>query len=131
MSDFSKKDVGIFGEEACVKYIRKNGFKILARNSRIGKLETDIIATNKTHVLFVEVKTRRSDKSNINRPSDAVNSSKKDNLLKFAYYYMKTLPKRHASKQPRMDVCEVIVEAYEGDTLRVCDKNYIENAFSR
>lgn len=131
MRDFTKAEVGVFGENVCVKYIRKNGYRVLARNSRIGKLETDIIATNKTHILFIEVKTRRSDKSNINRPSSAVNASKKDNLLNFAYYYMKTLPKKHASKQPRMDVCEVIVQASEKDTLRVCDLNYIENAFSR
>ncbi len=131
MSDFSKMDVGIFGEDACIKYIRKKGYRILARNSRLGKLETDIIATNKSNILFIEVKTRRNDKSNFNRPADAVNSSKKDNLLKFAYYYMKTLPRKHASKQPRMDVCEVMVEASEKGTLRVCDINYIENAFSR
>ncbi len=131
MNDFSKKDVGIFGEDACAKYIKKKGYKILARNSRLGKLETDIIATNKTHILFIEVKTRRADKNNINRPADAVNSSKKDNLLKFAYYYIKTLSKKHASKQPRMDVCEVIVEASDNGSLKVCDINHIENAFSR
>lgn len=126
----TKKNVGDFGEKICAKYIKKQGFKILERNSRFGKLETDIIATNKEYILFVEVKTRRIDKSNIGRPSDSVDNTKKANLLKFAYYYMKKLPKKHSSKQPRMDVCEVIVELV-GKKLRVCDFNYIENAFSR
>ncbi len=126
----TKKDVGDFGEKACAKYIKKQGFKILARNSRKGKLETDIIATNKEYVLFIEVKTRRIDKNNYGRPADAVNSAKKSNLLKFAYYYLKTLPKKHATKQPRMDVCEVSV-MLDGKRLRVCDLNYIENAFTR
>ncbi|MBQ8738219.1 MAG: YraN family protein [Clostridia bacterium] len=126
----TKKDVGDFGEKACAKYVKRLGFKILARNVTIGKLETDIIATNKTHILFIEVKTRRIDKNNLTRPSDAVNSSKKNNLLNFAYYYLKTLPEKHASKQPRMDVCEISVELV-GKKLIVRDLNYIENAFSR
>lgn len=126
----NKKTVGDFGECTCAKYIKKRGFKILARNSRLGKLETDIIATNKDYVLFIEVKTRRLDKNNIMRPSYAVDTHKRTNLLKFAYYYMRTLPPKHASKQPRMDVCEILVEA-SGKKLKVCDLNYIENAFSR
>ena len=130
MSNFDKKNVGDFGEEICANYLKKQGFKILERNSRLGKLETDIIATDKTHVIFVEVKTRRIDKNNISRPSDAVNAAKRDNLLKFAYYYIKTLPSKHASKQPRMDVCEITVEAVE-EKLVLHELNYIENAFSR
>ena len=130
MKEFSKKDIGNFGEKTCVEYIKKQGFKILALNSTLGHLETDIIATNKTHILFVEVKTRRADKNNYSRPADAVNTAKRTNLLKFAYYYIKTLPPKHASKQPRMDVCEITVESKD-DKLAVCDFNYIENAFSR
>ena len=130
MMEFSKKDIGDFGEKACASYIKKQGFKILALNSTLGHLETDIIATNKTHILFVEVKTRRLDKNNYSRPADAVNTTKRTNLLKFAYYYIKTLPPKHSSKQPRMDVCEITVESKD-DKLVVCDFNYIENAFSR
>ncbi len=130
MIEYSKKAVGDFGENFCVKYIKKLGFKILARNSRLGHLETDIIATDKNYVYFIEVKTRRIDKNNIGRPADAVTISKRTNLLKFAYYYIKTLPKKHASKQPRMDVCEIYVKVVN-DKLEVCDLNYIENAFSR
>ncbi len=130
MNDFTKKDVGDFGEKVCIKYIKKLGFKVLATNSRLGHLETDIIATDKEYVYFIEVKTRRIDKANIGRPADAVTKSKRTNLLKFAYYYIKTLPKKHSSKQPRMDVCEITVQA-KGDKLEVCDINYIENAFSR
>ncbi|MBO5375032.1 MAG: YraN family protein [Clostridia bacterium] len=128
MTEPTKKQVGDFGESACVKFLKKNKFKILSRNSRLGHLETDIIATNKDFVCFVEVKTRRLDKANFGRPSDAVTHSKRTNLLKFAYYYIKTLSKKHASKQPRMDVCEIFVE-FTNNKLKVCDLNYIENAF--
>lgn len=126
----TKKDIGNFGEAYCVKFLKRNGYKIIAQNSRLGHLETDIIATNKTHILFVEVKTRSVDKNYLLRPSDAVTQTKQSNLLKFAYYYIKTLPKKHSSKQPRMDVCEISVKDIDGK-LEVCDLNYIENAFSR
>lgn len=130
MTDFTKKEIGDFGEKSCVKYLRKNGYKILSQNSRLGHLETDIIATNKDFVCFVEVKTRRADKNNYGAPSDAVNKAKRTNLLKFAYYYIKTLSKKHSSKQPRMDVCEIFLEEINGK-LKVVDLNYIDNAFSR
>lgn len=130
MIDFSKKEVGNFGEKYCAKHLKKLGFKILSRNSRLGHLETDIVATNKEVVCFVEVKTRRIDKNNIGRPAEAVDHKKRTNLLKFAYYYVKTLPKKHSSKQIRMDVCEIFVNA-SNKRLEVCDLNYIENAFSR
>lgn len=130
MNMFTKKQVGDFGEGACVKYLKRTGFKILARNSTLGHLETDIIATNKEFVIFVEVKTRRIDKNNIGRPCDAVTPNKKANLLRFAYYYLKTLPKKHSLKQPRMDVCEIFVQAND-KKLEICELNYIENAFSR
>ncbi len=130
MSEITKKEVGDFGENACVKYIKRLGFKVLARNSRLGHLETDIIATDKNFVYFIEVKTRRVNRNNLGRGADAINASKRTNLLKFAYYYIKTLPKKHSIKQPRMDVCEIYVNEENGK-LVVCDLNYIENAFSR
>ena len=130
MSDISKKAIGDFGERACAKYIKKQGFKILAQNSRLGHLETDIIATNKDIICFIEVKTRSTDKVNYVRGAEAVNSVKRANLLKFAYYYIKTLPKKHVDKSPRMDVCEVYVSEKNGK-LKVSEINYIENAFSR
>ena len=98
MTDFTKKEIGDFGEKSCVKYLRKNGYKILSQNSRLGHLETDIIATNKDFVCFVEVKTRREDKNNISRPSSAVNYDKRTNLIKFAYAFCKSLPKKLKDK---------------------------------
>ena len=125
----TKKDVGNFGEDACVKYLRKNGYKIIGRNVRMGHLEIDIIASDKTHIVFVEVKTRNTEKNNILRPAAAVDSDKRTNLINFAYSFVKSLPEKEKSKQPRIDVCEVLVS---GDKkLKVCDFNYIENAVTR
>ena len=125
----TKKDIGNFGEKACTRFLRKKGFKIIGRNVRMGHLEIAIIASDKTHVVFVEVKTRNTDKSNILRPAAAVDSDKRTHLISFAYSFVKSLPEKEKNKQPRIDVCEILVS---GDKkLKVCDFNYIENAVTR
>ena len=131
MIEFDKKAVGIFGEDYCTKYLKKKKkCKILARNKTMGHLEADIIAFDKEFIIFVEVKTRRVDKNNLSRPSDAVNYEKRTNLLKFAYAFCKTLPAKLKSKTPRIDVCEVYA-VQEKNKLKVCEFNYIENAVSK
>ncbi len=59
----NKKSVGVLGENLAVKYLKKQGYKILHRNwcnakgKRLG--EIDIVAQAKDgSIVFVEVKTR-------------------------------------------------------------------------
>ena len=131
MTDFDKKTVGAFGEKWCEKYAKKKKkLKILAKNKTIGHLEADIIAFDKEHIVFIEVKTRRTDKNNLMRAADAVNYDKRTNLIKFAYAFVKTLPPKFKTKIPRIDVCEVYVLA-DSKKLKVCDFNYIENAVTK
>ena len=129
-SNITTDEVGKFGEKICAKHLKKQGYKILERNLRINRLEIDIIAASKTHILFVEVKTRRTDMNNIFRPADAVGKSKRDNLISFAKAYTKGLTKKYESRQLRIDVCEVLTHGEEGN-LKVDSINYIENAVSR
>ena len=131
MTEFTKKEVGDFGEKFCEKLLKKKKkYKILSKNKTIGHLEADIIAYDKEFIIFVEVKTRRTDKNNLMRPADAVNYHKRTNLIKFAYAFVKTLPQKHKNKTPRIDVCEVFVKA-DDKKLKVCEFNYIENAVTR
>ena len=82
MTEFTSAQVGKFGEDYCSKYIKKHKkLKVLGRNVTIGKLEVDIIATNKDYIVFIEVKTRRQEKSNFYRPAHAVDYAKRTNLL--------------------------------------------------
>ena len=130
MTDYTNLDIGRYGESYCAKYIKKNKkLKVIGRNVTIGKLEVDIIATNATHIIFIEVKTRRQDKNNYFRPAVAVDNEKRANLINFAYTYCKSLPKKHIGKIPRIDVCEIWVMVNK--KLKVCDINYIENAVSK
>lgn len=130
MNDYTAHQVGAFGEKQCAKYIKRTKkLKILGKNVTIGKLEVDLIATNKEYVVFIEVKTRSLDKNNFHRPGNAVNKDKRANLINFANAYCRTLPKKHQGKTPRIDVCEVYVVATP--KLKVSKLNYIENAVSR
>lgn len=118
-----KREVGIFGEDFTEKYLKKNGYKILSRNfhSRFG--EIDIIAKNKTYIIFVEVKTRSE--GAIYSPREAVDYYKQQKCIKTAEYY---LVNNETNLQPRFDVSEIILKK---DTKKpeVLNHNYIENAF--
>lgn len=127
---FTSADVGKFGEKACAHFLKKSKYKILGMNCRIGRLEADVIGVNKTHLIFVEVKTRRMDLKSSSRPASAVNKDKKDNLIAFARAYVKSASEKYQNKQIRIDVCEVNV--YQNKKkLKVNNLNYIENAVSR
>ena len=128
--DFTKAEVGVFGEKACLRFMKRSKLKILAKNYKIGHLETDIIGYNKTHLVFTEVKTRRIDLKNTNRPASAVDKSKRENLIKFTFSYLKSLPQKFQSKQIRIDVCEIFVYQ-EKNKLKVSELNYIEGAITR
>ena len=130
MREFTTQEVGRFGENQCVKYLKRNKkYKILGKNITIGHLEADIIAYDKTHIIIVEVKTRREDKNNLLRPAAAVDYEKRTNLIKFAYAFCKRLPPKHKNKSIRIDVCEVTCVADK--KLKLCSINYIENAVTR
>lgn len=61
MTEKYNKKIGDWGEDIAVDFLKKEGYKILNRNLRIGHKEIDIIASKRSALVFVEVKTRTSD----------------------------------------------------------------------
>ena len=83
----SKIELGRKGEEAAVRYLISQRYKILERNWRCAFGEADIIAKDNDGVIcFIEVKTRRSIKSGL--PEEAVTKKKRDRYEKIAMCYM-------------------------------------------
>ena len=59
---FTKKEIGDFGENLAEKFLKKKKkYKILGKNWRHGHGEIDIIALDDEVIVFVEVRTRKSD----------------------------------------------------------------------
>ncbi len=109
---------GLEGEERAAKYLKKQGYYIIAKNFQTRFGEIDIIAEDKEYIVFVEVKSR-SEKS-IAEPREFVDLRKQRKIIKTAEIYLSENP---AEKQPRFDVVEVKRE--KGKT----SLNHIVNAF--
>ena len=67
---FPEKSLGDRGEDAAAKFLKRQGYHILARSLDSPLGELDIIAVDGRTVVFVEVKTRRSEDAG--RPSEAI-----------------------------------------------------------
>ena len=81
------KNMGLWGENKAVEFLKAKNYTILARNyhSRFG--EIDIIASKNNYIIFVEVKTRTNEK--YGRASEAVNKIKKIHMKKSAAIFLK------------------------------------------
>ena len=55
-----RRALGRYGEELAERYLRRQGFRILARNVHLRHAELDLIALEGTTLCFIEVRTRSS-----------------------------------------------------------------------
>lgn len=74
--------LGRRGERAAEKYLRRNGYRIVARNFRAAGAEIDIVAMDGDTLVFVEVKTRRS--RDAGAPEEAVDERKQKQIRRAA-----------------------------------------------
>ncbi|MBW2637887.1 MAG: YraN family protein [Deltaproteobacteria bacterium] len=80
------KETGKRGEEIAATYLKKEGYRIRERNYRCPVGEIDIIALDGNEVVFVEVKSRRSD--DFGEPEAAVDARKQAKLSRIALSYI-------------------------------------------
>jgi len=114
-------NIGKFGEDIASKYLEEKGYKIKERNYRTFLGEIDIISEYKGNIIFVEVKTRRSDK--FGYPEEAINFNKQRKIIKNALCY---LAKYHLwEKNYCFDVILVSISNHK-DVKRL---KHIRNAF--
>lgn len=77
--------IAIKGEEIAAKYLQNNGYTIIDRNFRARNTEIDIVAVRDNSLVFVEVKTRTSNK--FGTPFESINYFKLKSLTKAAQHY--------------------------------------------
>ena len=82
-----ERALGRRGEDYAHRYLEKRGFRVVARNYRApaGGNEIDLVAWEKDHLVFVEVKTRSSDE--VSAPDRAVTPEKQRRLIVAARDY--------------------------------------------
>ncbi|MBQ7421310.1 MAG: YraN family protein [Prevotella sp.] len=112
-------DLGAWGEQVAVEYLRKKGYIIVECDWHSGHRDIDIIALDGDVVVFVEVKTRR-DRIFI-EPEQAVDYRKIRNIQTAANHYIKF---RQIDKEVRFDVITVV--GTMDNSPEIC---HIEDAF--
>lgn len=115
------KLLGNQGERRAARYLRRQGYQILARQLSTRQGEVDIVARDGDCVVFVEVKTRRSRTGG--HPAEAVDQAKQRKLTQLALIYLK----KHGllEQRARFDVVAV-VDPDDGTPPQI---EHFQNAF--
>ena len=112
--------LGAEGERAAEKFLRRQRYAILARNYRCYAGEVDLIALDRSTVVFIEVKTRTQ--PGFGSPLEAVDRRKQRQIQRAAQQYIKE--NRLHERNARFDVvgvwwdngsvqCELVQNAFE------------------
>jgi len=101
------KAAGRRGEDLAHRFLRKQGYTIVARNYRLasGDAEADLIAREGEDLVIVEVKTRATDE--FGPPEQAVNPEKRRHLMRVALEYARktNTPWEHM----RFDIVSIVL----------------------
>ena len=112
--------LGAEGERAAEKFLRRQRYTIVQRNYRCPAGEVDLIALDRSTVVFIEVKTRTQ--PGFGSPLEAVDARKQRQILRAAQHYL--VANRLQDRDARFDVvgvwwdngrvqCELVKNAFE------------------
>lgn len=114
------KSLGARGEEIAVAYLKGQKFAIVERNFRCKAGEVDVIARDGKSLVFVEVKTRRSEA--YGPPQASVTPFKQRQISKAALTWLAKNGKQEASA--RFDVVAIVLRDHAVPQIE-----HIRNAF--
>ena len=103
MKDLARIRTGKKGEDLAVVHLQQLGYRILERNYRCPLGEIDIVAKDKDTIVFVEVKSRRTEE--FGDPELAVGKTKQRKMILVSLYYL--AQKKDFPVQARFDVVAV------------------------
>lgn len=109
--------IGTWGEETAAEYLTRNSYEIMGRNVRTPYGEIDIVAKQGDRTIFVEVKTRTSNK--MGPPEESITPRKQEHMIACAEHYAA----EHAIDHWQIDV--IAIEGRPGTTPKI---TYFENA---
>lgn len=114
--------VGAWGESLAAEYLRKKRYELVASGYRCRFGEIDLIVKNRTFLVFVEVKLRKS--ASFAHAYEYVDKRKQEKLRITASVYLSENP---TPLQPRFDVIEIY--APEGTATLHPVVHHLEDAF--
>ena len=101
----NNRKFGDAGEDLACRYLEKQGYEILERNKHYSKFcEIDIIAKIKKTVIFVEVKTRKTDC--YGSRFEAITRTNYENIKKGVQFYLS----ENKIKDYRIDVIGITLK---------------------
>ena len=96
------RSLGAWGEGKAAAYLRRRGYRIVARNYRCRGGEIDVIARKGGVLAFVEVKLRKN--GDFGEAKEFVTAQKQRRVVVAARHYLSL---GGEALQPRLDVVEV------------------------
>ena len=116
-----RKELGAKGEKLAAKFLKRKGYKIVQRNYRCRLGEIDIIAEQDRSIIFVEVRSKQSER--FGPPQYSITRAKRGQISKTALCYIKE--KRLVERSCRFDVIAITFSPES----RKPEIEHIENAF--
>lgn len=77
--------IGKWGEEVATEHLVQRGYEIIGRNVRTPYGEIDVIAKQGDITIFIEVKTRTSNKMGL--PEESITPKKQEHMIACAEHY--------------------------------------------
>ncbi len=115
-----KRETGHRGEELAAAYLSQLGLEIVERNYRCRWGEIDIICRRGTLVVFVEVRSKTTDR--FGTPEESINRTKISRIRRTAMDYLRN----NLEGQPVKMRFDVIAVTFQDDKGSI---NHIEGAF--
>ena len=115
------KERGDYGESCAVRFLKKQGYKIIEKNFSTRFGEIDIIAKKNEYIVFVEVKLRKN--NDFGGGVCAVDTHKQKRIKKTAAIYLSKFTEEFPVR------FDVVVITCSDEKIRKEDIEVIENAF--
>jgi putative endonuclease len=121
VSSDPRHHLGALGERLAAQHLERLGYEVVARNHRTRFGELDLVACDRSALVFVEVKTRRG----TGRPWDNLDARKQVQVRRMAAAYLAEVRDRPSRDELRFDAIGVSFDA----AGRLLALDHLEGAF--
>jgi len=119
----ARHELGRLGERLALEHLERLGYRLVAANHRTRHGELDLIICDRTTLVFVEVKTRRSLRPG--RPWESLHARKQDQVKRMARAWLAEADDRPRVRDIRFDAIGVTISP-RGELVAL---EHLEGAF--